>query len=198
MDTMFQKELKTEINNFCKILPQSLELEEAVLGAMLIDSDKLDIAFDILVDGCFYSEINKIIFQIIEKLYKKHAAIDILTVKDELFKVKKLNKIGGALYLTKLANRVASSEHIEFHARILKQKFAQRELIRISNETSASCYNDEKDIDDILQENEKQFEILNNFLDEKPCLTLKTIGIETFEIIKHRIECFKNNKWLAK
>ena len=59
----FQKELKTEINNFCKILPQALELEEAVLGAMLIDNDKIDIAFDILVDGCFYSDINKTIFK---------------------------------------------------------------------------------------------------------------------------------------
>ena len=98
----FQKELKTEINNFCKILPQALELEEAVLGAMLIDSDKLDIAFEILIDGCFYSEINKIIFQSIEKLYKKHKPIDILTVRDGLVKAKKLNKIGGALYLTNL------------------------------------------------------------------------------------------------
>jgi len=186
--------IKSAMNNFEIIPPQALDLEEAVLGAMLVDNDKITLAFEILIDGCFYSETNKIIFQAIEKLYKKHEAIDILTVRDELVKVKKLNEIGGALYLTKLINRVASSEHIEFHARILKQKFIQRELIRISNETSANCYNDEKDIDDILQENEKQLETLNNFSDEKPCKTLKAIGIETLEIIRRRIECFRNNR----
>ena len=139
-----------------KIPPQALDLEEAVLGAMLIDKKGVDEEIDILQPDSFYKTAHQYIFNAIYKLFHDSQPIDLLTVSSSLRKDGKLDIIGGEFYLVQLSQRVASSAHIEFHARIILQKFIQRSLIRISNEIIETAYKDSTDVFDLLDEAESK------------------------------------------
>jgi len=139
-----------------KIPPQALELEEAVLGAMLIDKKVVDEVIDILQPDAFYKTSHQLIFEAIYQLFQDSQPIDLLTVSSELRKKGKLEAVGGEFYLVQLSQRVASSAHIEFHARIILQKFIQRSLIKISNEIIESAYKESTDVFDLLDEAESK------------------------------------------
>lgn len=133
-----------------KMPPQAVELEEAVLGALMIEKDALTAVIDILKPQSFYKDANARIFQAIEQLFTRSEPVDILTVTQELKKTGELEIVGGAYYITQLTNRVASSANAEFHSRIVAQKFIQRELIRISTKTINDAYEDSSDVFDLL------------------------------------------------
>ena len=139
-----------------KIPPQALELEEAVLGAMLIDKKGVDEVIDILQPDAFYKTSHQLIFEAIYQLFQDSQPIDLLTVSSELRKKGKLEAVGGEFYLVQLSQRVASSAHIEFHARIILQKFIQRSLIKISSEIIESAYKESTDVFDLLDEAESK------------------------------------------
>lgn len=133
-----------------KIPPQALDLEEVVLGAMMIDKKGVDEVIDILSPDAFYKEAHKFIFEAIFKLFEDSQPVDLLTVSTQLKKDGKLDLVGGDFYLISLTQRVSSSAHIEFHARIILQKFIQRSLIKISNEIIEEAYDETKDVFDLL------------------------------------------------
>ncbi len=133
-----------------KIPPQALELEEAVLGAMLIDKKGVDEVIDLLQPEAFYKTAHQNIFESIYNLFQNSQPIDLLTVSTDLRKSGKLESVGGDFYLVQLTQKVASSAHIEFHARIILQKYIQRSLIRISNEIIESSYKESIDVFDLL------------------------------------------------
>ncbi|MDG2062431.1 MAG: replicative DNA helicase [Flavobacteriaceae bacterium] len=139
-----------------KIPPQALELEEAVLGAMLIDKKGVDEVIDLIQPEAFYKKAHQTIFEAIFQLFQDSQPIDLLTVSSQLRKKEKLESVGGEFYLVQLSQRVASSAHIEFHARIILQKFIQRSLIRISNEIIESSYKESTDVFDLLDEAESK------------------------------------------
>jgi len=148
-----------------KLPPQALDLEEAVLGALMIEKDALTAVVDILKPEVFYKEAHQIIFSIIRTLFQRNEPTDILTVTAELRKQGSLEMVGGAYYITELTNRVASTANIEFHARIISQKFIQRELIKISSEVINLAYEDTTDVFDLLDQAEKKlFEVTENNL----------------------------------
>jgi replicative DNA helicase len=140
---------------FGKVQPQALPLEEAVLGALMLDKDALTVVIDILRPESFYMEAHQIIFRCIMKLFEKLQPVDLLTVTEEVKKAGELEKIGGAYYLVELTNRVASAANIEFHARIIAQKHIQRELIRISTTVIQDAYEDTTDVFDLLDRAEQ-------------------------------------------
>lgn len=139
-----------------KIPPQARELEEAVLGAILIEKDAISYVSDILKPESFYVDAHGVIYQAIQGLFGKSQPIDLLTVTEELRKNGKLEEIGGAYYLSELTNKIASSANVEYHARIIIQKFIQRELIRISNDIIRDSYEDTTDVFDLLDTAEKR------------------------------------------
>jgi len=139
-----------------RIPPQAIDLEEAVLGAMLIDKKGVDEVIDILQPDAFYKTSHQYIFESIFKLFKSSEPIDLLTVSAALRKNEKLDSIGGEFYLVQLSQKVSSSAHIEFHARIILQKFIQRSLIKISNEIIESSYKESTDVFDLLDEAESK------------------------------------------
>ena len=122
-----------------KLPPQVLELEEAVLGAMMIDKKGVDEVIDILQPDAFYKEAHKHIFEAIVQLFTESQPIDLLTVSAQLRKNGKLDLSGGDFYLIQLTQKISSSAHIEFHSRIILQKYIQRSLIRISSEIIFTC-----------------------------------------------------------
>jgi replicative DNA helicase len=147
----FKVERSTIINlEKGKIPPQALDLEEVVLGAMMIDKKGVDEVIDMLSPDAFYKDAHKYIFEAIFKLFESSEPIDLLTVSSQLKKDSKLDIAGGDFYLIYLTQKVSSSAHIEFHARIILQKFIQRSLIKISNEIIEDSYDETKDVFDLL------------------------------------------------
>lgn len=143
-----------------KIPPQAVDLEEAVLGAMMIDKKGIDDVIDILHSDAFYEIRHQEIYAAIYELFQNSQPIDLLTVSSLLKKKAKLDLAGGDFYLIRLTQKVASSAHIEFHARIILQKYIQRKLISISSEIIESSYDETTDVFDLLDSAEaKLFEV---------------------------------------
>ncbi|MDQ5928243.1 MAG: replicative helicase [Bacteroidota bacterium] len=139
-----------------KLPPQVIELEEAVLGAMMIDKKGVDDVIDILQPDAFYLEAHKHIFEAIVQLFTETQPIDLLTVSAQLKKNAKLEQAGGDFYLIQLTQKISSSAHIEFHSRIILQKFIQRSLIRISTEIIEDSYDETADVFDLLDKAESK------------------------------------------
>ncbi|WP_199118844.1 replicative DNA helicase [Pedobacter sp. ASV28] len=157
--------LANTISTVDKIQPQATDLEEAVLGALMLEKDALSAVIDILKPEIFYDERHKKIFEGIQQLFLKSKPVDILTVTSELRTNGFLEMVGGAYYITHLTNRVSSAANIEYHARIISQKYIQRELIRISTNIIKNAYEDTTDIFDLLDMAEKSlFDIAQNNL----------------------------------
>jgi replicative DNA helicase len=139
-----------------KLPPQVLDLEEAVLGAMMIDKKGVDDVIDILQPDAFYKDAHKYIFEAIVQLFTDTQPIDLLTVSAQLKKNAKLDLAGGDFYLIQLTQKISSSAHIEFHSRIILQKYIQRSLIRISSEIIEESYDETTDVFDLLDKAESK------------------------------------------
>ena len=139
-----------------KLPPQVLDLEEAVLGAMMIDKKGVDEVIDILQPDAFYKDAHKYIFEAIVQLFTDTQPIDLLTVSAQLRKNAKLDLAGGDFYLIQLTQKISSSAHIEFHSRIILQKYIQRSLIRISSDIIEESYDETTDVFDLLDKAESK------------------------------------------
>ncbi|MEK7253562.1 MAG: replicative DNA helicase, partial [Bacteroidota bacterium] len=153
---------------FGKVQPQALPLEEAVLGALLLDKEGLPVVLDVLRPDSFYLDAHQLIYKAILRLFEKSHPVDLLTVTEELKKTEDLDAAGGAFYLVDLTNRVASSANIEYHARIVAQKKIQRDLIKVSTQIIRDSYEDTTDVFTLLDDAEKGlFAITQNNLNRQ-------------------------------
>ena len=139
-----------------KLQPQALELEEAVLGALMIDNESLSDTIDSLQPEYFYKPDNQKIFEAIINLFNNSKPVDILTVSEELKRMDALDSVGGMIYISQLTNNISSSSNTEFHARIIAEKFIKRSLISISNNIIGDAFNDTIDIFDLLNTAEEK------------------------------------------
>ena len=139
-----------------KLQPQAIELEQAVLGALLIDNESLSDAIDSLQAEYFYVPKHQKIFEAIVNLFNNTKPVDILTVSEELKRLENFDNIGGLAYISELTNNVASSSNTEFHARIIAEKFIKRSLINISRRISTDAFDDAVDIFDLLNNAEAE------------------------------------------
>ena len=132
--------------------PQALDVEEAVLGALLIEPNCVDDAMGELTPSCFYSEKHRMIFDAMQTLVKEHAAVDLLSVSQKLRDNGKLDEVGGTVTLVQLSQKVGAAAHIEYYIRILKQKCIQRELITASYHILKTSYDESVNIDILIDE----------------------------------------------
>ncbi|BBA17391.1 replicative DNA helicase [Blattabacterium cuenoti] len=168
-----------------KIPPQALDLEETIIGSIMIDKKGLDEVIDILFPEVFYKKEHQEIFFVIQKLYHNSIPIDLYTVLNELRKIGKLESIGGELYLIELTQKVISSAHIEYHSRIVIQKFILRKLISTSSYIIQKCYEESTDVFDLLDHAEsKLFELHQKYLIEKKYETTQCLIQKAIEKIK--------------
>ena len=129
-----------------KILPQDPELESVVLGALLIEADKIYDVANILKPDVFYKTANKIIYSVIESMFRQHLKIDTITVRAELIKRNQLDQVGGEVYLTSLTERVATALHVQEHSQRIYEKYLQRELIKFSRKVEQKTFANDCDI----------------------------------------------------
>jgi replicative DNA helicase len=176
-----------------KLPPQALDLEEAVLGAMLIDKKGVDEVIDILQPEAFYKTAHQYIFEAILTLFESTNPIDLLTVSSSLKKEGRLESIGGDYYLVQLTQKVASSAHIEFHARIILQKYIQRSLIKISSEIIEKSYKDSTDVLELLDEAESKLYDVTQGNIKRSATSAQKLVIEA----KKKIEDIGNREGLS-
>jgi len=143
--------------------PQALDVEEAVLGALLIEPNCVDEAMGELTPNCFYSEKHRMIFEAMRVLVNEHAALDLLSVSQKLKDTGNLEAVGGTVFLVQLSQKIGAAAHIEYYIRILKQKCIQRELITASYEILKTSYDDAVNVDDLIdQAQTKVFAAIQN------------------------------------
>lgn len=176
-----------------KLPPQAVDLEEVVIGALMIDKKGVDEVIDILHPEVFYKPAHQDIFEAIHHLFENSQPVDLLTVSAQLKKAGKLEAVGGEFYLIQLTQKVSSSAHIEFHARIVLQKFIQRSLIKISSEIIEASYDEGTDVFDLLDSAEaKLYEVAQGNI-KRSSETAQSLVIQA----KKRIEEIANKEGLS-
>jgi len=144
----------TALPDFGKVPPQANDMEEAVLGAIMLEKEAVITILDILKPESFYREAHQKIFKAISDLSAKEFPVDLYTVTEELRSHHELDSVGGPVYLTQLTAKVVSAANVEYHARIVAQKYIQRELIRVSTEIQTRSFDDTYDVTELLDYSE--------------------------------------------
>lgn len=142
--------------------PQAVDIEEAVLGALMLEPHAVPETLEIVNSECFYKETNRKIFNAIKTLSDNHNPVDFLTVSDELKRTGDLEIIGGVAFLTQLSMKISSAAHVEYHAKILLQKYIQRELISISYEVQRDSFDDNLPVDELLDTTQQKIFTLSD------------------------------------
>lgn len=145
-----------------KVPPQAKDIEESVLGAVLTEPSAMDRIANLLTPEMFYVTGHQLMFAAMTKLYHRNQVIDILMVKEELTKSDQLKNVGGAYAIVKLTNKFTGSANLENYARIIVEKFLQRELIRIGAEIVSQAYEDSTDVFTLLDQSEEKLLSIGN------------------------------------
>jgi len=156
---------KTFYEEHGRVPPQALDFEESVLGALLIEKEPLNTVMEFLKPESFYKEAHQLIFAAVQQLFANLEPVDTLTVVEQLRRNGHIEMVGGPAYIAQLTRKVLSAANAEYHARIILQKFIQRELIHISSEVIKIAYDDTTDVFDLLNKaEEKLFAVSENHL----------------------------------
>ncbi len=185
-------------------LPRDTELEEAVLGALMLEKDAYTNVCDILKAESFYEPANRKIYEAIQTLGASQQPIDMLTVTEQLRLNGTLDEVGGPVFVSELTSRVASGAHVEYHARIVAQKYLARELITFASEIEKKAFDESNDVDDLMQEAEgRLFEIsqrnvkkdvtqidpvIGNAIDQIQAAANRTSGLSGLETGFHNLD----------
>ena len=146
-----------------KLPPQAIDMEEAVLGALMLEKDALTAVVDILSPGSFYKDAHGLIYEAILDLFNAGEPIDLLTVVNQLRKNGSLELAGGVIFITELTSKVSSASNIEYHARIITEQAMKRDMIKISSEIQKEAFEDTTDVFELLDKMEQSlFEISEN------------------------------------
>jgi replicative DNA helicase len=140
----------TALPDFGKVPPQANDMEEAVLGAIMLEKEAVITTLDLLKPESFYKEAHQKIFKTISDLNAREFPVDLYTVTEELRAHNELDSVGGPVYLTQLTSKVVSAANVDYHARIVAQKYIQRELIRVSTEIQNRSFDDTYDVTELL------------------------------------------------
>ncbi len=164
-----------------KVPPQSRDLERAILGAILLDSESFSIVIEILKPECFYVESHQRIFTSMQSLMNANSKIDILTVVEQLKNNDSLEIVGGPYFVTQLTNAVVSTAHLQHHCEIVYQKYIQRELIRLSGEILNDSYEDSINVFEMLAEATEKIRNINQEIQQKRIINVSNVS---FDVIK--------------
>ena len=138
-------------NTYGHLQPQALDVERAVLGALLIDKDAYAVVCEMLYPESFYEPRNQMIYSAIRDLSMAERPVDVLTVTEQLSKNGTLEEAGGPAYIAEISSRVATSAHVDYHARIIAQKFLARQLIQFASDVETKAFDETIDVDDLMQ-----------------------------------------------
>ena len=167
-----------------KVPPHDDEAEQAVIGSMMTDKDAVISAIEVLKPEDFYREDNKTIYNAIMNLYAKAEPIDIITLKDELTSLGKLEPVGGLEYLATLPDKVPTTANVDKYIKIVEEKSVLRKLIKAANELIDLGYAQTEEVDNILDQAERKVFDIAQGKNQKGYVALKDILVESFAEIE--------------
>ena len=174
------------------IPPQATEVEDAVLGAILVDEYAAEMAFAELKEDCFYNPRNRIVFSAMKDLRNSNSAIDIITVCNRLKETGQLDSVEGTIYLANLSQNVGSAAHLQYHILILKQKAIQRGLIAASYGILKMAYDETVSIDDLMLKSQSSvFEVISQNIRNQTVSVKDLFDNATKIHFCHSFDCFK-------
>ncbi|MEX2568092.1 MAG: replicative DNA helicase [Cyclobacteriaceae bacterium] len=158
-----RRRVMDQVSSLGKLPPQAIDLEEAVLGALMLEKDALTAVVDFLSSECFYKDAHRLVYEAILDLFNAGEPIDLLTVTNQLRKNGKLELAGGAYFITELTSKVSSASNIEYHSRIITEQAMKRDMIRIASEIQKEAFEDTTDVFELLDKMEQSlFQISEN------------------------------------
>ncbi|MEX2514249.1 MAG: replicative DNA helicase [Cyclobacteriaceae bacterium] len=158
-----RRRVMDQVSSLGKLPPQAIDLEEAVLGALMLEKDALTAVVDFLSSESFYKDAHRLVYEAILDLFNAGEPIDLLTVTNQLRKNGKLELAGGAYFITELTSKVSSASNIEYHSRIITEQAMKRDMIRIASEIQKEAFEDTTDVFELLDKMEQSlFEISEN------------------------------------
>ena len=180
-----RQNISSDLMPHYKLPPQAIDVEEVILGAIMLENNSLMNVIDILKPEMFYKKSHQKIYQSILLLYNDLDGTDIVSITNKLRLTGDLDVIGGPYYIAQLTNRITSSSNIEKHARIVLQKYIQREIIRIGTQVVQDAYEDTTDVLELLENFEKSVLEINNATIKKPFVHVSVVAFNAFnEILK--------------
>ena len=185
---ILERILRWKMDTENRVSPQAPEIEEAIIGACMIEQEALPLVADKLRPEMFYVERHRLIFSALLAMYQAGTKVDILTVKEELLRRGTLEEAGGAYQVTLLSSRVASSAHIEYHAQIVHEKYLRREMIVGLNKLLACSLDDTLDIADTLVDAHNLLDRLEGEFGHNDCMRdMDTLMADTMKDAERRI-----------
>ena len=173
-----------QTDDYGHLQPQAPELEAAVLGAMMIEKDAYPLVSEILKPESFYEHRHQLLYKAIQTLAIGQKPIDILTVAQQLRSTGELEEVGGPVYISQLAGKVNSSAHIEYHARIIAQKFLARELISFTSAIQTKAFDETNDVEDLMQEAEGKLFSISQQNMKKDYTQINPVIQEAYDLLK--------------
>ena len=169
------------MTEIAKVPPQAIELEEAILGAVMLEKNSIYFVARLLIPDCFYKPAHKQIYETILEMFENSEPIDILTVTNKLQDKSQLENVGGAYYITELTTKINSSAHIEYHATIIKEKWILRRIIAATSNLARDCYQDGADALQLLDNSNSENNKIVQQIYKNKIADLRTIGYEVIE-----------------
>lgn len=167
-----------------RVPPQAVDVEMAVLGAMLLEKDAIAKVLAVLDDTAFYKPAHQSIYQAIIALFERSEPVDLITLIDELRRRGELEKIGGEYYLTELTSKVTSAANVEYHAHIVLEKALMRQLIAASSEVIGRAYSETEDALDLLDEAEQRIFQISEQRMKKTFVSMSSAVTSTMELLE--------------
>ncbi len=165
--------------------PQNIEAEQAVLGAIFLESEALITSSERLAPEDFYRASHQRIYQVMLELGEKGSPVDLVTVTSSLQNYQWLEEVGGISYLTDLANSVPTAANVDFYSKSVQEKSLMRRLIRTATDIATDGYSSESEVEDILNEAERSILEVANQRSSKAFVSIKDVLIETYDNMKH-------------
>lgn len=169
---------------YAHVQPQATELEKLVIGALLIDKDAFSVVSEILQPETFYETRNQKIYQAIQMMNMEERPVDIMTITEELKKLGTFEEVGGTAYLLDISQSVSTAAHVEYHSRILAQKYMARQLIHYASEIETKAFDETVDVDELMQEAEGSLFELSQRNMKQDYQQIKPVVKEATEILQ--------------
>ncbi|MDR0844408.1 MAG: replicative DNA helicase [Tannerella sp.] len=179
-----KKNVVVQVSDAGRLQPQAREIEEAVLGALMLEKDAYYVVSEILKPESFYEKSHELIYQSIVDLAVSQRPIDMLTVTEQLRKNGNLEIVGGPFYISQLTGKVASTAHLEYHARIIAQKFLARELIRYTGVVQGKAFDETIDVEELMQEAEGELFKISQRNVKNDAIQINPIIKKSWELIQ--------------
>lgn len=168
-----------------RVPPQALDVEEAVLAAVLLDEAAMSRVIEVLDESCFYKESHRIVYGAMKRLYTNHQPIDLITVTEELRRLSQLERVGGNFFITGLTQKLPSAANIDHYVKTVYDKARLRKLIQVGSQIVTMAFQETDNVDQLIDQAEQEVYQVSQDRSHTPFQEIKNVLIKALEQIEH-------------